>query len=149
MINFVNFSDINEELELKLKNFILLSFPESRLYTYESIVYFIDNDNNDDIIGFTGLNIYNNDDNDIILINQLCVCAQKRNKGIATKLLEFIENKFKNNKNNQMILYVRKYGDNVDTECLYNFYTKRGFIEVYSDKYKYKLCKQIQKELSI
>ena len=135
MININNFSEINEELELKLKNFILLYFSESRLYTYEIIIYILD-DNSNEIIGFTGLNIYNN----TILINQLCVNTQKRNKGIATSILAFIENKFKNY---NLILYVRKYGDNPNTECLYNFYIKRGFKEIYSDKYKYKLLKTL------
>lgn len=136
MIKIINFTDINEDLESKFTNFILLSFPESRLYTYESVVYY--SNDSDEIIGFCGINIYDK----IILISQLCVNTKNRNQGIATKLLEFVEKQFKNN-NSSIILFVRKYGDNVNTKCLYDFYTKRGFSEIYSDKYKYKLSKQI------
>ncbi len=134
MIKKVDFKDIDETLKMKLNNFILVSFPESRLYTYDIIIYDI-NEESGEILGFTGLNIYDN----TILVNQLCVEFKNRNQGIATSLLSFIENNF--NISN-ICLYIGKFNYS-NTEKLYNFYIKRGFNEVYNDFYKYKMCKQL------
>lgn len=136
MIKFDQLSNIEDELIEKLNAFILLSFPEVRLHYYDSVVYEITNDNK--IEGFAGLNIYGN----TLLINQLCVNTENRNKGIATGILEYIETKFKTT---YIILYISRLHDLERSNYLYNFYTKRGYKETYSDKYKYKMCKQMQK----
>ena len=136
MIKFDQLSNIEVELIEKLNGFILLSFPEVRLHYYDSVVYEITDDNK--IEGFAGLNIYGN----TLLINQLCVNTENRNKGIATGILEYIETKFKTTYN---ILYISRLHDLEKSNYLYNFYSKRGYKEIYSDKYKYKMCKQIQK----
>lgn len=133
MIIFNRITDIDDKLFDKLNNFILLFFPESRLYTYESFIYSIDNN---EITGFVGINIYGN----TILLSQLCVNIIKRNQGLATSLLTYIEQNF-NIK--YIVLYIRNHIDMSITEKLYNFYTKRGFNEIYKDVYKIKMCKII------
>jgi len=115
----------------KLNKFILLYFPDSRLYTYDSIVYMI-NDIDNEIIAFSGLNIFDNN----ILISQLCVHNNYRNNGIASTLLNFIQDNFHNS---NFILYIGKNNNN--TESLYQFYKNRGFIEDYNDYIKYKMIK--------
>jgi hypothetical protein len=106
------------ELDIKEKeniNCLILScFINSRLESYDEIIYYLLEDN---IIGFIGLNI----DNNFININQLCVKYNYRNKGIATKLLQYIEE----NSTTNLILYVDKNKNN--TEKLYNFYLNRGY----------------------
>jgi GNAT superfamily N-acetyltransferase len=107
------------ELDIKEKeniNCLILScFINSKLESYDEIIYYLLEDN---IIGFIGLNI----DNNFININQLCVKYNYRNKGIATKLLKYIEE----NSIINLILYIDKNKNN--TEKLYNFYLKRGYI---------------------
>jgi hypothetical protein len=107
------------ELDIKEKdninNLILSCFINSRLETYDEIIFYLFEDN---IIGFIGLNI----DINFININQLCVKYDYRNKGIATKLLKYIEE----NSIINLILYIDKNKNN--TEELYNFYLKRGYI---------------------
>jgi GNAT superfamily N-acetyltransferase len=107
------------ELDIKEKdninNLILSCFINSRLETYDEIIFYLFEDT---IIGFIGLNI----DINFININQLCVKYNYRNKGIATKLLKYIEEFSTTN----LILYVDKNKNN--TEELYNFYLKRGYI---------------------
>ena len=98
----------------KINNLILSCFINSRLETYDEIIYYIFEDN---IIGFVGLNI----DINFININQLCVKYNYRNKGIATKLLKYIEEFSTTN----LILYVDKNKNNTDK--LYNFYLNRGY----------------------
>ena len=107
------------ELDIKEKdninNLILSCFINSRLETYDEIIFYLFEDN---IIGFIGLNI----DINFININQLCVKYNYRNKGIASKLLKYIEE----NSIINLILYIDKNKNN--TEELYNFYLKRGYI---------------------
>ena len=130
MIILKNSTDINDDIREKLNEFILKSFNETRLYTYDKVVYYSNNDSNKTIIGFIGIN----DFDETILISQLCTDANYRNKGIATKLLEFIEISF----NSNLILYIK---NDSNYKKLYDFYTKRGFIEVYNDSIKYKMKK--------
>lgn len=133
MIILKNSTDINDDIREKLNEFILKSFNETRLYTYDKVVYYSDDSNNDSnktIIGFIGIN----DFDETILISQLCTDVNYRNKGIATQLLEFIEISF----NSNLILYIK---NDSNYKKLYDFYTKRGFIEVYNDSIKYKMKK--------
>jgi len=102
-----------EERE-KINYLILSCFINSRLESYDEIIFYLLENN---IIGFIGLNI----DINFININQLCVKYNYRNKGIATKLLKYIEE----NSTTNLILYVDKNKNN--TEKLYNFYLKRGY----------------------
>lgn len=136
MIKFSQLSDIEDGLVKKLNSFILLSFPEVRLHYYDSVIYEINDDGN--IEGFAGINIYGN----TLLINQLCVNTENRNKGIATSILEYIESNFTTT---YIILYISRMVELERSNYLYNFYNKRGYYETYSDKYKYKMCKQLQK----
>jgi len=136
MIKFSQLSDIEDGLVKKLNSFILLSFPEVRLHYYDSVIYEINDDGN--IEGFAGINIYGN----TLLINQLCVNTENRNKGIATSILEYIESNFTTT---YIILYISRMVELERSNYLYNFYNKRGYNETYSDKYKYKMCKQLQK----
>lgn len=129
MIILKNSTDINDDIREKLNEFILKSFNETRLYTYDKVVYY-SNDSNQTTIGFLGIN----DFDETILISQLCTDVNYRNKGIATKLLEFIEISF----NSNLILYIK---NDSNYKKLYDFYTKRGFIEVYKDSIKYKMKK--------
>ncbi len=134
MIILKNSTDINDDIREKLNEFILKSFNETRLYTYDKVVYYSNNDSNNDsnktIIGFIGIN----DFDETILISQLCTDVNFRNKGIATQLLKFIETTF----NSNLILYIK---NDSNYKKLYDFYTKRGFIEVYNDSIKYKMKK--------
>ncbi len=135
MIILKNSKDLDNEITEKINQFILKSFNESRLYTYDKVVYYSnDSDSNDNtnqiIIGFLGIN----DFDETILISQLCTDVNYRNKGIATQLLEFIEISF----NSNLILYIK---NDSNYKKLYDFYTKRGFIEVYNDSIKYKMKK--------
>jgi len=135
MIILKNSKDLDNEITEKINQFILKSFNESRLYTYDKVVYYFnDSDSNDNtnqiIIGFLGIN----DFDETILISQLCTDVNYRNKGIATQLLEFIETTF----NSNLILYIK---NDSNYKKLYDFYTKRGFIEVYNDSIKYKMKK--------
>jgi N-acetylglutamate synthase-like GNAT family acetyltransferase len=132
MIIFKHYIDLDEEMILKLNEFILGYFSHSRLYTYEIVVYTV-NDNTQQITGFLGLQIFDKN----ILINQLCVDIKYRNQGIASNLLEYVKNNYQCN----MTLYIDKNTEN--TNYLYNFYTKRGFVEIYSDIIKYKMYKTI------
>ena len=130
MIILKNSTDINDDIREKLNELILKSFNETRLYTYDKVVYYSNNDSNKTIIGFIGIN----DFDETILISQLCTDVNYRNKGIATQLLKFIETTF----NSNLILYIK---NDSNYKKLYDFYTKRGFIEVYNDSIKYKMKK--------
>jgi N-acetylglutamate synthase-like GNAT family acetyltransferase len=130
MIIIKSFNEIDNILTDILNKFIQLHFEETRLYSYEYIVYYI-NDNND-VIGFLGLQLFN----DNIIINQLCVDINNRNKGIAKQLLEFVDKEF-NNYN--QFLYTHK-------PELYKFYCNRGFSQVYKDNIKIKMCKYYLKK---
>ena len=111
----------------KINNLILSCFINSRLESYDEIIYYLFEDN---IIGFIGLNI----DINFININQLCVNNNYRNKGIATKLLKYIEEFSTTN----LILYVDKNKNNTDK--LYNFYLNRGYTAE-ENEIEYKMTK--------
>ena len=143
MILFKQFENIDYNLYQKLDKFILNNFDNSRLYTYEYIIYFTndndnDNDNNNDneeIIGFIGLQMIKFN----IIINQLCVDINHRNKGIACKMLDYIEELFDSF---NLYLYIHKLED----MKLYNFYIKRGFNQIYKDNVKIKMMKELKKK---
>jgi len=106
------------ELEIEEKekiNYLILScFSNSRLESYDEIIYYLLEDN---VIGFIGLDIGIN----FTFINQVCVNSNYRNKGIASMLLKYVED----NLTTTLILYVDKNKNN--TEILYNFYLNRGY----------------------
>jgi N-acetylglutamate synthase-like GNAT family acetyltransferase len=129
MILFKKFELIDDNLYQKLDKFILTNFDNSRLDTYEYVIYMTD-DNSENIIGFVGLQTIDFN----IIINQLCVSINHRNQGIATQLLEYIESQFKNFK---YYLYIH----NINNTKLYNYYNKRGFKELYRDNVKIKMIK--------
>lgn len=108
--------ELKVEEKEKINNLILLCFTNSRLETYDEIIYYQIEDN---IIGFFGLQIYIN----FSIINQLCVNSNYRNKGIASILLKYIEDNIRTD----LILYIDKNKEN--TEKLYNFYVNRGYKE--------------------
>jgi len=119
-----------EKIELtNINNFILNYFNESRLDTYDILLY---KKINNEIIGFIGLNsnkykdIYTN--KNISILNQLCVKEEYRNKGISTNILKLLKNIYKNT---IFLLYIDK--NKYNTEYLYNYYKMRGFIEVSDD----------------
>jgi len=104
-------------IKAKINELILKNFKNSRLNTYQILIYkMIDNE----IIGFLGLHDYE----EYLSINQLCVDIKYRNIGIANDLLIYLNNHFKNN---NFILFVDK--DKPNYEYLVNYYKQRGFIE--------------------
>jgi ribosomal protein S18 acetylase RimI-like enzyme len=128
--------ELDVEEKEKINYLILSCFSNSRLDTYDEIIYYrID----DYIIGFIGLNI----SIDYAFINQLCVNSNYRNKGIATMLLKYVEDSLSTN----LILYVDKNKNNTDN--LYNFYLRRGYEEdkincsLDKNKIEYKMIKII------
>ncbi len=129
MIVIKSFNEIDNILMENLDNFIKIYFDSSRLSTYEYIIYYI---NDNAIIGFLGLQLFDNN----ILLNQLCVDINNRNKGIAKQLLLFTENIFKNH---NLFLYTH----NINNIELRKFYYNRGFKEIYKDDVKIKMVKYI------
>jgi len=122
--------ELDVEEKEKINYLILSCFSNSRLDTYDEIIYYrID----DYIIGFIGLNI--NVNINFSFINQLCVNSNYRNKGIATMLLKYIEDSLSTN----LILYVDKNKN--DTDNLYNFYLRRGYEDLDKTKIEYKMIK--------
>jgi GNAT superfamily N-acetyltransferase len=119
--------ELDIEEKEKINCLILSYFINSRLESYDEIIFYLLEDN---IIGFVGLNI----DINFININQLCVKYNYRNKGIATILLKYIEDLSTTN----LILYVDKNKNNTDK--LYNFYLKRGYIGE-ENEIEYKMTK--------
>jgi ribosomal protein S18 acetylase RimI-like enzyme len=111
--------NLNKKLILKINNLILQNFKTSRLNTYETLIYkMIDNE----VVGFMGLHkYYDNNNNDYISINQLCVDINYRNQGIATELLNSLPD------NEKYILFIDKNNDNSHLKLI-DFYKKRGFI---------------------
>jgi ribosomal protein S18 acetylase RimI-like enzyme len=99
---------------------------KSRLDTYDTVLYFKDNES---ITGFIGLhtNKYKHIDThqDITVLNQICVKKNYRNKGIASNMIRSLDNIYENTR---FLLYVDKGED--DTEHLHAFYQKRGFCDV-------------------
>ena len=121
--------ELDIEEKEKINYLILSCFINSRLESYDEIIFYLLEDN---IIGFIGLNI----DINFININQLCVKYNYRNKGIATKLLKYIEE----NSTTNLILYVDKNKNN--TEELYNFYLNRGYTGE-ENEIEYKMTKNL------
>jgi len=123
MKQYLNFyfkrpNEITIEEQDEINDLILSSFHSSRMKFYTNLVYYkYDNK----IIGFAGLYFINK----YLSINQLCTHKNFRNKGIATKLLEFIQFLYKYI---SIILYIDKNKENTNT--LYKFYTERGFKEI-------------------
>jgi GNAT superfamily N-acetyltransferase len=122
--------ELDGEEKEKINYLILSYFSNSRLESYDEIIYYTLDDN---IIGFIGLDI----NIDYAFINQLCVNSKYRNKGIATTLLKYVEDIIKTN----LILYVDKNKNN--TENLYNFYLNRGYTGE-ENKIEYKMTKYKQ-----
>jgi GNAT superfamily N-acetyltransferase len=103
---------------------ILSCFENSRLSTYDTVIWYEENNN---VIAFMGYHInYHHDakNNDITILNQLCVRKEYRHKGIATELLKYTEELIKTT----IILYIDKHED--DTDILYEFYEKRGYQDI-------------------
>jgi GNAT superfamily N-acetyltransferase len=108
----------------QLNHLILTCFENSRLTTYDTVIWY-EEDNT--IIAFMGYHTNQHHDikyNDITILNQLCVHKEYRNKGIATKLLEYTEELL----NSTIMLYIDKHDD--DTNRLYDFYEKRGYQDI-------------------
>jgi len=102
----------------EINNLILSSFKSSRINFYDNVVYYKYENR---IIGFAGLYFIDK----YLSINQLCIDKDYRNKGIATRILEFISNIYKYI---SLILYIDKNKEN--TNYLYKFYNERGFKEI-------------------
>jgi GNAT superfamily N-acetyltransferase len=118
MIISKKLNDLSIKEKKDINNLILRNFNKSRLDTYETIFYFI---NENSIIGHIGVYYLKK----YICLNQLCVDSNYRNQGIATKLLIAIDNHFKNI---PQILYIDK--NKLNTFFLFDFYIKKGFKEM-------------------
>jgi N-acetylglutamate synthase-like GNAT family acetyltransferase len=112
-------------LKYELNDFILQSFQKSRIDDYEYFVYCKEKGI---IVGFAGLYYINNN----LSINQLCVHPDYRKKRIATNILQFIKNIYKNS---HLILYIDKNKEN--SEFLHQFYLKNGFKDTETLKFDY------------
>jgi ribosomal protein S18 acetylase RimI-like enzyme len=119
--------ELDFEEKEKINYLILSCFSNSRLESYDEIIYYLFEDN---VIGFIGLD----NDIDFTFINQLCVNSNYRNKGFATTLLKYVEDSLTTN----LILYVDKNKNN--TKKLYNFYKNRGYTEE-ENEIEYKMTK--------
>lgn len=122
-MNLQNFKVVNKKhlstsFILEFNHLLFTSFKSSRIDDYETIVYL---KKDDCIIAFAGLYYIQN----CLSINQLCVHPNHRNQGIATNLLNFICDTFKDT---ILILYIDK--NKPMTSYLYNFYLKNGFQEI-------------------
>jgi hypothetical protein len=122
---------LKEQEKNNINNLLLSCFLNSRLETYDEVIYY---QIKDDIIGFLGLNNYDN----YYVVNQLCVNYNYRNKGVASLLLKYLDNKL----TTDIILFIDKNKEN--TEKLYNFYLNKGFIEADEDQYYNIDAKQIE-----
>jgi N-acetylglutamate synthase-like GNAT family acetyltransferase len=121
-INVKNLTELTIEERREINELILSNFKKSRLNTYENIYYYNDNTNNKNkIIGVVGVYFINK----YLSLNQLCIDKDYRKKGLATSLLSYIIDEYKNS---SIILYIDKNKEN--TEYLYNFYLRRGFKEI-------------------
>ena len=120
-INVKNLNELTIEEKREINEIILSNFKKSRLNTYENIYYYTDNNNKNKIIGVVGIYFINK----YLSLNQLCIDKDYRKKGLATSLLSYIIDEYKNS---SIILYVDKNKEN--TEYLYNFYLSRGFKEI-------------------
>lgn len=112
-ISQISVTEKEEIIEL-----ILISFKKSRFNFYEKVIYY---KKYNKIIGFVGLYYIDK----YISINQLCVHPNYRNEGIATLILNFISELYKDT---PIILYIDKNKEN--TNYLFNYYSKRGFAEI-------------------
>jgi GNAT superfamily N-acetyltransferase len=125
--------ELKDQEKEQINNLILSCFSNTRLETYDEVIYSVIEDN---IIGFVGLQIYIH----FSIINQLCVSSNYRNKGIASILLKSVEDYL----TTDLILYIDKNQEN--TTKLYNFYLNRGYKEadincVDKQKIEYKMIK--------
>jgi|LakMenE18May11ns_1017448.scaffolds.fasta_scaffold9947591_1 hypothetical protein len=118
MIISKKLNDLSIKEKKDINNLILRNFNKSRLDTYETIFYFI---NENSIIGHIGVYYLKK----YLCLNQLCVDSNYRNQRIATKLLIAIDNHFKNI---PQILYIDK--NKLNTNLLFDFYIKKGFKEM-------------------
>jgi GNAT superfamily N-acetyltransferase len=126
MISIKKLNELTQKEIIEINNLISICFATNRLKTYNIIIYY-KNIIDDNIIGFIGLqnNKYKYINKDIIILNQLCVKYEYRNRGIATYILNFLKNIYENI---IYILYIDKNKNN--TKILYNFYIKNGFQEI-------------------
>lgn len=123
-IDVKNLNELTIEERREINELILSNFQKSRLNTYENIYYYTYNNNSinkNKIIGVVGVYYINK----YLSLNQLCIHKDYRKKGLATRLLSYITDKYKNS---SIILYIDKNKEN--TEYLFNFYLRRGFKEI-------------------
>lgn len=120
-INVKNLNELTIDERREINELILSNFQKSRLNTYENIYYYNYNNNKNKIIGVVGVYFINK----YLSLNQLCIHKDYRKKGLATSLLSYIIDEYKNS---SIILYIDKNKEN--TEYLYNFYLRRGFKEI-------------------
>jgi N-acetylglutamate synthase-like GNAT family acetyltransferase len=113
---------LKEQEKNNINNLLLSCFSNSRLETYHEVIYYQIENN---IVGFLGLHNYDN----YSVVNQLCVNYNYRNKGIASLLLKYLDDKL----STDIILFIDKNKES--TEKLYNFYLNKGFIEADEDHY--------------
>jgi hypothetical protein len=76
--------ELKDQEKEKINNLILSCFSNSRLETYDEVIYYQIEDN---IIGFLGLQIYI----DFSIINQLCVISNYRNQGLLLYYLNLLK----------------------------------------------------------
>lgn len=103
---------------------ILSCFQQSRLSTYDTVIWYQEDEH---IIGFMGYHTnqyYDRSFGHITILNQLCVDENYRCKGVATDLLKYTEA----TQQSTLILYIDK--NEPDTNHLYTFYKKRGYIDI-------------------
>lgn len=117
-INVKNLNELKPEERREINELILSNFQKSRLNTYENIYYYTYNNK---IIGVVGVYFINK----YLSLNQLCIDKDYRRKGLASSLLSYITDKYKNS---SIILYIDKNKE--DTQYLFNFYLRRGFKEI-------------------
>lgn len=121
-ITVKNLNELKADEKREINELILSNFQKSRLNTYENIYYYRDNtDNNNKIIGVVGVYFINK----YLSLNQLCIDKDYRRRGLASSLLSYITDKYKNR---SIILYIDKNKE--ETEYLFNFYLRRGFKEI-------------------
>jgi ribosomal protein S18 acetylase RimI-like enzyme len=108
----------------KCNQLIEENFGNSRLPTYEKVIYYILENK---IVGFVGIC-----DN---YLNQLCTDINYRNQGIASELIESARNML----GGTIYLFINKTKDRADTDNLLKFYTKRNFNIEFENEVEYKM----------
>jgi len=114
--------ELNIEEKNKCINLINNNFENNRFDTYEKVIFY---KCNNDIAGFVGIKENG--------LNQLCTDIKYRKKGIACNILEIAKSLF----NKSIYLYVCK--NKKDTEYLFNFYKKSGFVIDIENDIEYKM----------